>query len=128
MQNISRFYYANFSIGGQSGFTRLCTSFGFSHSSISARHRALRWIVCVVQCGSGGCQWAFRFGCRCTMLGSRGAPTLVGFVPNDHIFFSYKRGFFPNSFIWFLSMFLASIADPLELAFSFFPPMILASF
>jgi hypothetical protein len=62
------------------------------------------------------------------MLGSRGAPTLVGFVPNDHIFFSYKSGFFPNIFIWFLSMFLASIADPLELAFSFFPHMILASF
>jgi hypothetical protein len=38
----------------------------------------------------------------------------------------YKRGFFPNSYLGFLSKFLTTIVEPLELASSPFPPMILA--
>jgi hypothetical protein len=42
--------------------------------------------------------------------------------------FPYKRGFFPNGFLEFLSMKYTSIVDPFELSSSLFPPMILAFF
>jgi hypothetical protein len=52
--------------------------------------------------------------------------------PNGHILICYKRGFLPNGFFRvpsvFLSISLTSIVEPLELAFSPFPPMILAYF
>ena len=47
-------------------------------------------------------------------------------TPNGHISFGYKRGFFPNGFLGFLSIFLTTIVEPLELASSPFPPLILA--
>ena len=30
-----------------------------------------------------------------------GCPKTLRFAPNSHISFGYKRGFFPNSFLWF---------------------------
>ena len=47
-------------------------------------------------------------------------------APNGHISFGYKRGFFPNGFLGFLSTFFTTIVEPLELASSPFPPIILA--
>ena len=46
--------------------------------------------------------------------------------PTVRFLFAYKRGFFPNSFLGFLTTKLTSIAESLELSSSPFPPMILA--
>jgi hypothetical protein len=82
--------------------------------------------------------WAFRCGRRCTGLAtgkaSVGADLTVPIADFRRVslkqtyFFSYKRGFFANSFLGILGTKLSSIGDPIELPSSPLPRMILASF
>jgi hypothetical protein len=60
---------------------------------------------------------------RMLMLRSK----LLSLAPNIHIWFAYKRRFFTNNFLGFLSSFCLTIVDLGELASSCFPHMILAS-